>query len=205
MTVSIDACDHSVDQVAVVDEGYTVTFAGDSGVSSITVYKTQDYSGESETVSATGTAVSRSSATGEPDSTGDGQVNFTVVLKDGYTLDSVTATGAYKNVKDTGVENTYRITKISGEVTVNITTQKSETPATCLVGDATGDGSIDIRDVTAIQRHCAEYDTLDGVYALAADVDQDGSITVADATCIQMYLAEFTGGCGSCGEYIEAA
>lgn len=205
MTVSIDACDHSVDQEAAVDEGYTVTFAGDSGVSSITVYKTQDYSGESETVSATGTAVSRSSATGEPDSTGDGQVNFTVVLKDGYTLDSVTATGAYKNVKDTDVENTYRITKISGEVTVNITTKKSETPATCLIGDATGDGKIDIRDVTAIQRHCAEYDALDGVYALAADVDQDGSITVADATCIQMYLAEFTSGCGSCGEYIEAA
>lgn len=205
MTVSIDACDHSVNQEAAVDEGYTVTFAGDSGVSSITVYKTQDYSGESETVSAAGTTVSRSSSTGEPDSTGDGQVNFTVVLKDGYTLDSVTATGAYKNVKDTGVENTYRITKISGEVTVNITTKKSETPATCLVGDATGDGKIDIRDVTAIQRHCAEYDTLDGVYALAADVDQDGSITVADATCIQMYLAEFTSGCGSCGEYIEAA
>ena len=136
-------------------------------------------------------------------------MNFTIVLNDGYALDSVSATaGTYKNIKgptDTGLANTYRITKISGEVTVNITTQKSETPATCLVGDATGDGKIDIRDVTAIQRHCAEYDALDGVYALAADVDQDGSITVADATCIQMYLAEFTIGCGSCGEYIEAA
>ena len=58
---------------------------------------------------------------------------------------------------------------------------------------------------SVIRLLCPEYDTLDGVYALAADVDQDGSITVADATCIQMYLAEFTGGCGSCGEYIEAA
>lgn len=32
-TVSVDACDHSVDQEAVADEGYTISFAGDSGVS----------------------------------------------------------------------------------------------------------------------------------------------------------------------------
>jgi len=44
-TVSVDACDHSVEQEAVADEGYTVTFAGDSGVSAVTVYETQDYSG----------------------------------------------------------------------------------------------------------------------------------------------------------------
>ena len=32
-TVSVAACDHSVDQEAVADEGYTISFAGDSGVS----------------------------------------------------------------------------------------------------------------------------------------------------------------------------
>lgn len=126
MTVSVEACDHSVDQEAAADEGFTVTFAGDSGVDSITVYKTQDYSGDSESVSATGSTVSRSSATGEPDSTGDGQVNFTVVLKDGYTLDTLTATaGTYKNIKgptDTGLANTYRITKINADTTITITT-----------------------------------------------------------------------------------
>ena len=125
-TVSVDACDHSVDQAAIVDEGYTVTFAGDSGVSSITVYETQDYTGASTSVSATGSTVSRSSATGEPDSTGDGQVNFTVVLKDGYALDSVSVTaGTYKNIKgptDTGLAKTYRVTKISADTTITITT-----------------------------------------------------------------------------------
>lgn len=129
-TVSIDACDHSVDQETAADEGYTVTFAGDSGVSSVTVYKTQDYTGESESVPATGSTVSRSSSTGEPDSTGDGQVNFTVVLDDGYTLESVTATsGTYKNIKgpsDTGLANTYRITKINADTTITITTVKCE-------------------------------------------------------------------------------
>ena len=129
-TVTVDACDHSVDQAEVTDEGYTVTFAGDSGVDSVTVYHTQDYTGASESVAATGTTVSRSSATGEPDSTGDGQVNFTVVLKDGYALDSVSVTaGTYKNIKgstDTGLANTYRITKISGDTTITIATVQCE-------------------------------------------------------------------------------
>ena len=100
MTVSVDACDHSVEQEAVVDNGYTVTFAGDSGVDSVTVYQTQDYTGASESVSATGSTVSRSSDTGEPDSSGSGQVNFTIVIKDGYALDAVSVTdGTYKNIK----------------------------------------------------------------------------------------------------------
>ncbi len=100
MTVSVDACDHSVEQEAVVDNGYTVTFAGDSGVESVTVYQTQDYTGASESVSATGSTVSRSSDTGEPDSSGSGQVNFTIVIKDGYALDAVSVTdGTYKNIK----------------------------------------------------------------------------------------------------------
>ncbi|WP_407385633.1 dockerin type I repeat-containing protein, partial [Ruminococcus sp.] len=122
MTVSVDACDHSVEQEAIVDQGYTVTFAGDSGVDSVTVYSTQDYTGASESVSATGTTVSRSSDTGEPDSSGSGQVNFTIVLKDGYTLSQVTATsGTYKNIKELG-DNTYRITKVSADTTITITT-----------------------------------------------------------------------------------
>ena len=190
-TVAVDVCDHSVDQEAVADEGYTVTFAGDSGVSSITVYRTQDYSAAGESISATGSTVSRSSATGEPDSTGDGQVNFTVVLKDGYTLDSVTASGAYKNLKDTGVENTYRITKITGEVTVTVTTAKSETPSDYLIGDANCDGVVDIRDVTAIQRHVAEYQILSGIAFSAADTNGDGVVTIGDATHLQMYLADY--------------
>ena len=369
MIVSIDACDHSVEQEAAVDNGYTVTFAGDSGVSSVTVYLTQDYAGESEAVSATGATVSRSSATGEPDSTGDGQVNFTVVLKDGYALDSVTATagtyknikgpadtglantyritklsadtviaittvqcehgavasgttpvwtwsdgcgaatlsytcadcsntvnvdgtvtsvltspslitftatasigataytdtktaapftvgfscdegvasvdlyytqdytsadetgvtaavardsasgqpvvsgdgqvnfavvlkdgytlasvtadGAYKNVKDTGVANTYRITKVTGAVTVTVATEKSEAAVTYILGDVNGDGGVNISDVTAIQRHMAEMVALDDAQQLAADVNLDGTVDITDATVLQRYLAEY--------------
>ena len=61
-------------------------------------------------------------------------------------------------------------------------------------GDANGDGIINIRDVTAIARHAAEYQNVK--YFAAADVDGNGKVEIADATLIQRYLAElpcFTG------------
>ncbi|MBQ3330130.1 MAG: dockerin type I repeat-containing protein, partial [Ruminococcus sp.] len=186
VTVSIAACDHSVDQEAIADEGYTVTFAGDSGVDSITVYHTQDYSGLSESVSATGSTVSRSSDTGEPDSTGDGQVNFVVVLKDGYTLNDVSASGAYKNLKELG-DNAYRITKITGAVTVTITTEKSET-SSYILGDADGDGIVTILDATWIQRTLVGISLPSPCDEKAANVDGDGDVTIIDATLIQRWL-----------------
>ena len=129
-TVELAECDHSAEGGDEPDAGFAVAFAGDAGVASITVYETQNYSGASESVSADGATVSRSSATGEPDSSGDGQINFTVVLSDGYALSGVTVTaGTYKNIKgpaDTGLANTYRITKITADTTVTITTVQCE-------------------------------------------------------------------------------
>ncbi len=128
--VEIAECDHSVETESSEDEGFTVTFACDEGVESITVYETQDYTGSYESFSDGGTTVSRNSDTGLPDSTGSGQVNFTVVLSDGYALSSVSATsGTYKNIKgpsDTGLANTYRITKITADTTVTVTTVACE-------------------------------------------------------------------------------
>ena len=59
------------------------------------------------------------------------------------------------------------------------------------LGDASGDGSVNINDVTSIQRHLAELETLEGIYLHAADANQDGTVDIADATVIQMYLAEY--------------
>ena len=59
------------------------------------------------------------------------------------------------------------------------------------LGDASGDGSVNINDVTSIQRHLAELETLEGIYLHAADANQDGTVDIADATAIQMYLAEY--------------
>lgn len=60
-----------------------------------------------------------------------------------------------------------------------------------LLGDATGDGNLNINDVTSIQRAVAEIGTLDGLRQKAADVNADGVVTIDDATILQMYLAEF--------------
>ena len=59
------------------------------------------------------------------------------------------------------------------------------------LGDANGDDNINIHDVTAIQRHVAEFKALDDLQAKAADVNGDGSITIEDATILQQYLAEY--------------
>ena len=60
-----------------------------------------------------------------------------------------------------------------------------------LLGDANGDGNVNISDVTDIQRAVAEMDTLDDLRKKAADVNGDGVVTIDDATFLQMYLAEF--------------
>ena len=167
---------------------FTANFVCDEGVQSVNVYYTQDYTSADET--GVTTAVARDSSTGNPVVTGDGQINFVVVLKNGYTLDSVTAEGAYKNVKDTGVENTYRITKVTGAVTINVTIEKSATPSDYTLGDVIGDGYITVADATLVQQHAAELITLTDTALLAADTNKDGYVTVVDATLIQRYAAE---------------
>ena len=60
---------------------------------------------------------------------------------------------------------------------------------TFILGDADGDGTVTISDVTAIQRALSEMEVT-GYNSQAADVDGDGSVTINDATYIQRYLAE---------------
>lgn len=60
-----------------------------------------------------------------------------------------------------------------------------------LKGDSDGNGIVDIKDVTLIQRVISEYivDT-DGSITMRGDVTGNG-LTVDDATEIQRYLSEF--------------
>ena len=57
--------------------------------------------------------------------------------------------------------------------------------------DANNDGSVNINDVTAIQRHAAEMEPLEGICLLAADVNGENGVEINDATTIQTYLAEY--------------
>ena len=116
------------------DTEYKGTFICDSHAG-ITTYKTQDLAdaGKAENQSE---AAARDSVTGEAVTTGEGQINFTVVTDEGYMVDSIVIVPkeSYKNLKgpsDTGRDNTYRITKISGDITITVTTKEiPETPVT---------------------------------------------------------------------------
>lgn len=60
-----------------------------------------------------------------------------------------------------------------------------------LRGDADGDGSITISDVTAIQIHLAKYESLSAQNMRAADVNGNGIVDINDASAIQFFLAEY--------------
>ena len=59
------------------------------------------------------------------------------------------------------------------------------------LGDANGDGYVNVNDVTAIQRHAAELELLEGINFHAADINGDGNVSVDDATELQRFLAEY--------------
>lgn len=115
---------------------FTVTFVTDDGAD-VDIYYTQDTSAASESGVTSG--VARDSSTGYPVITGDGQINFTVNVKDGYEFDGLTrdnVSGGYKNLKDNSTDDlpyTYRITKITGAVTVTITTSQVHVHTTTYV------------------------------------------------------------------------
>lgn len=97
--------------------GYVAAFVSEHA--SVDVYYAQDYIQADET--DVSTALARNSETGEVDVSGDGQVNFKVNLEEGYVITSVKADQNYKNVKDQG-EGIFRMTKITGPVTVTVAT-----------------------------------------------------------------------------------
>ncbi len=58
-----------------------------------------------------------------------------------------------------------------------------------LYGDVTGDGNVNIKDATAIQKHLALITTIPKDREVFADVTGDNNITIKDATAIQKYIA----------------
>ena len=60
-----------------------------------------------------------------------------------------------------------------------------------MLGDADGDGYVNINDVTTLQRHLAELERPEGMALYAADANRDGVVDISDATALQMYLAEY--------------
>jgi hypothetical protein len=105
--------------------GYKATFIVDDHIK-VKIYDTQDLTNGK----ITNTAYAKDGDSGEILTNGDGQINFVVVVDDGYDVNEVKVTPSsnYKNLKlpaELG-ENTYRITKIKGDLSISITTKVSD-------------------------------------------------------------------------------
>ncbi|MBQ6499040.1 MAG: leucine-rich repeat protein, partial [Ruminococcus sp.] len=60
-----------------------------------------------------------------------------------------------------------------------------------LLGDADGNGEVDLVDATVIQRHTTMIAVpYDEAQLMCADIDDDGSLTIVDATFIQRYATK---------------
>ena len=93
----------------------------------IEIYMSNDYELKSSEINILSPiAFATDSSTGYITNSGDGQINFKIILDDGYEIDSINIIGSYKNLKDpidTKVDNVYRITKITSDLIINITTK----------------------------------------------------------------------------------
>ncbi len=65
----------------------------------------------------------------------------------------------------------------------------TENPGNYLKGDADCSGAINVKDVTAIQKHVADIETLSEQGEANADVDDSEAINIKDATSIQKWIA----------------
>ncbi len=110
------------------EEGFVVSFIAFEGGSYV-AYDRQNFA-EAVVTEDASYAIARDSDTGEIDTTGSGQVNFSVVIEEGYSFDGIEVTegsGNYKNLKvisEEGNVHTYRFTKITGDITVKVNVTK---------------------------------------------------------------------------------
>ncbi|MBQ3073261.1 MAG: dockerin type I repeat-containing protein [Ruminococcus sp.] len=73
------------------------------------------------------------------------------------------------------------------EATPDETTPDETTPDECVLGDADGDGKVNVKDATAIQKFAAGFEIT--LCEACADVDADTKVNVKDATAIQKFVA----------------
>ena len=105
--------------------GFAVTFITDDNIS-VGIFKSQNYS---DSIEVSNVGYSRDGDSGQLLKNGDGQINFRLQFSDGYGVDDILITSGYKNLKlpsETGADNTYRITKITKDITVWITSRYVE-------------------------------------------------------------------------------
>ena len=105
---------------------YAVNFVTDEHIT-VTVYNTKSDMKKATNGEANATVAYARDDNGDLLTDGEGQVNFVVVVDDGYEIDSITVTEwTCKNLKyptETNVTNGYRVTKITSDTIVTIATK----------------------------------------------------------------------------------
>lgn len=100
-----------------------------------------------------------------------------ITADEGYQLATLTVDGA--DVKDQVTDNSYTITAISKNTSVNATFELIPTPT--IPGDVNDDGVVNSADVTAIYSYIGSGED-SGLSLTKVDLDGDGSVTSADVT-----------------------
>ena len=72
-----------------------------------------------------------------------------------------------------------------------------------MIGDTNGDDTIDINDVTLIQRYLAQMSVPDTYNPDAADADQSKEVKINDATLIQYFIARLNHSGSFCGRPVK--
>lgn len=84
----------------------------------------------------------------------------------------------------------YNNDKIGGTFVIKAVTCKEEKTPEHLFADVDMNGTVNILDATAIQKHLAKIEALSGEALEIADTNNDGNVNILDATIIQKLLAK---------------
>ncbi|MGN0452927.1 MAG: dockerin type I repeat-containing protein, partial [Ruminococcus sp.] len=79
--------------------------------------------------------------------------------------------------------------EITGGNTPTVPTDPTNPADSTIIGDADGNGIINVKDATAIQKHVAGIITLTNQELANADFNADGVVNVKDATAVQKKVA----------------
>ena len=179
------------------DEDYVLSYVDnvESGVATVTITGRADYAGvvtkqftigEAAGVSLTGTITSYGTQN-TPASivllNGTEEVARVESTDDTYTLPSV-STGTYtmEVSKENHVTRTYDITVESEDVTQDV--------KLCLIGDVTGDGKVNTRDLNRLYAHVNGTNPLEGYEFACGDVTGDDKINTRDLNRLYAHISE---------------
>ena len=126
-----------------------------------------------------------------------------VNAKNNQVITTQTITGTigagYETAQDSSLSLEYELDRVEGNAKGIFTQDDQEVTyyynyyvAPALKNnDITGDGKVNIKDATAVQKHLAKIEVLSDEMVALADYDYNGKVNVKDATALQKHIANF--------------